>query len=172
MTKDIQQAQNTVEFNLKYSAYQNIYFVSDADSFIKALTGRNKDNAPIDTSKMNKDDESTWVRVYVNADFTIPESLVTGGLSSPTGQNYYVKVVMNEKTITSESSIRIDDNLNIVFENGKILIPEIQILSSSSSLTLDKIELTQAGEVSADGAIFMVFFQRNCFHKKRMQYCS
>ncbi|MBQ6781443.1 MAG: hypothetical protein IJP62_09470, partial [Treponema sp.] len=43
------------------------------------------------------------------------------------------------------------------FENGKILIPEIQILSSSSSLTLDKIELTQAGEVSADGAIFMVF---------------
>ena len=141
--KDIQQAQNTVEFNLKYSAYQNIYFVSNADSFIKALMGLNKAGNPIDKSKMKPDDESTWVRVYVNESFTLEGT--GNALNSDT--QHYVKVFMNGNTITTNYSdgygLKLEDKITASFENGNIVTPWVQVDAPTASLSLDNVELTQ-----------------------------
>ncbi len=159
--KDIQQAENTVEFNLKYSAYQNIYFVSNADSFIKALTGRNKAGNPIDTSNMKADDESTWVRVYVNESFTLEGA----GNALKSDTPHYVKVFLNGNTITTNYSggygLRLEDKITASFENGNIITPWVQVDAPTASLSLDNVKLTQAGEVSDDGAIFMKFSSGN-----------
>ncbi|MBR0033255.1 MAG: hypothetical protein IJP61_13350 [Treponema sp.] len=131
-----------VTFDLSYSEYQNFYIVSDATSLLAALRGQkiNGDGA-IDNSKMKAGDETTYAKIYVTKDIDVSGVEMGDGLVVEEGI-YGAVVNLGGNTLTFEN-FTVEDNVNAVFKDGSIVAQNI-ILSGNSSLSFDKIALSQA----------------------------
>ena len=148
----VSESENTVSFDLKYSDYEKVFFVSSFERFKQILNGLKADGTPYDSSFLTSGETT----VYLTGDITIPQQsenidvAIVNWLSFSTPIKTTIDLCGHTIKTTSDTCVRFKAHqIDITFKNGNLNVYNITFADindsngTPSKITFDGITAEQ-----------------------------
>lgn len=166
----VSESENTVSFDLKYSDYEKVFFVSNFERFKQILNGLKADGTPYDSSFLTSGETT----VYLTGDITIPQQsenidvAIVNWLSFSTPIKTTIDLCGHTIKTTSDTCVRFNAHkIDITFKNGNMNVYNITFADindgngTPSKITFDGITAEQP-ETTTTATVLSPLFNISC----------